>query len=152
MNKEVTEEDPLKPTKRSGEALVKVEQLLLAKSDIEFTILRFGGLIGEDRNPVKYMAGKHIEKGSTPVNLIHRDDCIGIIERIIQKEAWGEIFNAVADEHPTKSDFYTAAAKAKGLLEPTFGNETDGHKIISNKKIKNALGYEFIYPGPMGML
>ena len=151
-NKILTESDPLHPSKKSGEALVKAEQLLMNLQEVEFTVLRFGGLIGDDRNPVKYMAGRHIANGKAPVNLIHQQDCIHIIEKIIEKDVWDEVFNAVADEHPTKAEFYTAAAKAKSLPLPQFDIEKGDWKIIGNEKIKKALDYEFTYSTPMQMI
>lgn len=60
LNREITEEDETFPETESGKALVKVEKLLRNEKEINITILRFGGLIGYERNPGNFLAGKLI--------------------------------------------------------------------------------------------
>lgn len=152
VNRVVTESDEPRPTTASGTALVKVEDLLLRQPDLETTIVRFGGLVGEDRKAGRFLAGKKdVKNGDAPVNMIHRADCLGILTQIIEQESWGDIFNACADEHPTRQAFYTAQAQKQGFELPQF-SETDAlvdFKEVSNYKVKKALSYEFIYPNPM---
>jgi len=149
-NREVFEDLELKPTKSSGKALLKVESLLRESRKFETTIIRFGGLIGYDRMPGKFLAGKkNLTSGDAPVNLIHRDDCIQIIYKIIRNNIWGETFNACADLHPTRKQYYTQQAKLIGLTPPTFNESgTCNYKIVSNKKLKKLLNYKFKYPDP----
>jgi nucleoside-diphosphate-sugar epimerase len=111
-------------------------------------VLRCGGLIGGDRHPAKYMSGrKNIGKADAPVNLIHRDDCIAIITRIVEEQIRGEIFNAVADGHPSKGKYYTKAAEELGLEAPEFKKDTKdkNYKVVSNDKLKEMLSYEFMH-------
>ena len=71
--------------------------------------------------------------------------------QIITQEKWGQLFNACADEHPTRKEFYTAQAKLQGFEAPQF-SKTDalvGFKEVSNYKIKQALSYEFLKPNPL---
>jgi nucleoside-diphosphate-sugar epimerase len=149
-NGEAFEDPEPKPTKSSGKALLKAENLLRECHKFETTIIRFGGLIGYDRMPGRFLAGKkNLAGGDAPVNLIHRDDCIQIIYKIIRNNIWGETFNACADCHPTRNQYYTQQAELIGLTPPTF-NESDScnYKIVSNKKLKKLLNYEFKYPDP----
>ena len=137
----------------SGNALLKAEQLLQSQ-DFDTTIVRFGGLYGYDRHPAKHLAGKkNISDGEAPVNLIHRDDCIGIISTIIDKDTRNQVFNGVSDGHPPKKVYYRAAAETLGLTPPTFESancdQKENFKIVSNRKIKHILGYNFRYPNPM---
>lgn len=150
-NKVVTESDELTPSTQSGIALAQAEDLLLEEPTFETTILRFGGLVGEDRKAGRFLAGKKdVKNGDAPVNLIHRVDCIGLIMEIIEQECWGQLFNACADEHPTRKEFYTAQAKKQGFEPPVFSNEpTESFKEVSNYKIKQTLSYEFLKPNPM---
>ncbi len=129
-------------------SLVGIEQVFLDSASFETTVIRFGGLIGYDRQPCRFIQRAHKVSGpETPVNMIHRDDCIGIIDAILEKEAWGEIFNGVADTHPSKREFYTAACKAMDEEPPLFDElHTGAYKIVSNKKLKTELGYSFIHP------
>jgi len=153
VNREVTEDDELLPEKESGKALKIAEEILYTAGSFEKTIIRFAGLIDDDRNPVKFFAGrKNIPGGNVPVNLIHRKDCINIIHQIITQNAWNEIFNACSDHHPTKKEFYTAAAEKLDLPAPEFITTEDGYKIVKSDKLKLHLGYEFIYPDPLHMI
>jgi hypothetical protein len=43
------------------------------------------------------LAGReNLENPDAPINLIHQTDCIGIILKIIEKNSWGETYNAAA--------------------------------------------------------
>jgi len=150
LGREVSEDDISPPTKPSGIALLEAERLLRDSSRFETTIIRFGGLIGYDRMPGRFLAGrKGITGGNVPVNLIHRDDCLGIIHRIIERNAWGETFNACADEHPVRKEYYTAQARKLGLEPPGFEDAAaGGFKIVKSDKLKKLLEYRFKYPDP----
>lgn len=148
-----TENDTVagKTSRASGEVLLKAEKILQTSEKFDTTIVRFGGMYGYSRHPVKYLAGKKgLSSPSKTVNLIHQDDCIGIILRIIEKDYRNEIFNAVSNGHPPRKMFYQSAAKYYELNPPEFEDENSGEKrIISNQKIKEMLGYQFIYPNPL---
>jgi len=152
VNRVVTEADEPRPETASGAALVSAENLLMQRTEFETTIIRFGGLTGEDRKAGRFLAGKkEVKNGDAPVNMIHQSDCIGLITQIITQEKWGHIFNACADEHPTRKEFYTAQAKSQGFEAPHF-SETDkliGFKEVSNYKIKKILSYDFLKPNPL---
>jgi nucleoside-diphosphate-sugar epimerase len=153
INGEVTEEDELTPEKESGKALKLVEKILFNDDSFQKTIIRFAGLIDNDRNPVRYFAGRqNIPGGNIPVNLIHRKDCINIIYQVIMQNAWGEIFNACSDFHPTKREFYTASAEKLDLPAPEFIDTEDSYKIVNSAKIKNYLNLELIFPDPLMMI
>ncbi|MDW8851638.1 SDR family NAD(P)-dependent oxidoreductase [Flavobacterium sp. MMLR14_040] len=141
----ITEETTPNPETESGKQLLLAEALLQKNKNFETTILRFGGLIGEDRHPVKFLAGKeNLESPDAPVNLIHQNDCINIIEEIIYQSKWNEVFNAVAPFHPTREEYYTQKAKEQGLVLPKFSNQKSNiKKIISSEKIENSLNYHF---------
>ena len=145
-NSVVTEETIPNPDTESGKQLWQTEMLLQSNQNFETTILRFGGLIGHDRHPVKYMAGReNLENPDAPVNLIHQNDCIGIIKKIVETEIWNETFNAVHPFHPTRKEHYTQKAQALQLTVPTFNSESkNSSKIISSDKIQQQLNYTFV--------
>lgn len=152
-NSEFNEDSPANPETASGKALVKVEEYLRSEINLKITLIRFGGLIGEDRNPARYFAGrKNIPGGNTPVNLIHRKDCIGIIKTIVENEIWNETINGVSPIHPIKKEFYTKAAANLKIALPEFDEEIVPYKIVSSKKIQKLLNYNFIYPDPLKMI
>ncbi len=143
----VTEDDavPGKASRSSGEALLEAEKILTENNAFKTTVLRFGGLIGPDRHPVKYFVGKKdLKRANAPVNLIHRDDCMNILTQIIENNITGKIFNGVSDNHETRKRYYTKKADEHGLEAPTFKEDIrKNYKIVSNEKLKTQLGYKF---------
>ena len=146
------ESDVLYPDKASGKACLAAENLLNNLTDFETTILRFGGLIGADRNPARFLMKSARPVANIPVNLIHQDDCIGIIDAILEKDLWGETLNACSPEHPLKKDFYGKAAQISGLPAPLISDEAEAYKIVDSSKLKRLLKYKFKYPSPMDYL
>lgn len=138
-------------TRDSGEALLKAEEMLTSQNYFDTTIVRFGGLYGYERHPANYLAGKKdVSGGNAPVNLIHQDDCINILLNIIENDIRGEIFNAVSDGHPPKNQYYNIIAEQAGLEPPSFLPDSGrDYKVISNRKLKKALDYQFVYPNPL---
>lgn len=142
----VTESDSPKPESISGEQLHEVERLFLNCEDIQTTVIRFGGLMGGSRRPLRYLVGrKDLAGGHAPVNLIHRDDCIHIISEVIKQDAFGHIFNAVHPDHPKKADYYTEKAIKLGLEPPMFSKEgsLEPYKQVDSENLTSILGYKF---------
>lgn len=147
-NSILTEETTPRPETESGKQLLETEQLLQSNPNFKTTILRFGGLIGEDRHPIKFLAGrKSIDNPNAPINLIHQKDCIGIILKIIEGQFWNETFNAVSPFHPSRKEYYTQKAVDLKLALPEFNHEsaTFGKTILSSK-VQKVLGYKFTKP------
>jgi len=141
----ITETTTLKPDAENGKQLLDAEQLLCTTKKFQTIVLRFGGLIGADRHPITFLAGrKNLENPDAPINLIHQEDCIAIISKLLHKE-WKEstIFNAVAPYHPTRKEYYTQKAKALLLPLPEFKEEPSVGKQISSEKLQRALTYTF---------
>jgi nucleoside-diphosphate-sugar epimerase len=144
-NTRITEDSKAEPDTESGRQLLATEKILQANTNFKTTVIRFGGLIGENRHPIHFLAGrKSLENPESPINLIHQDDCIGIIEAVIAQKTKGEVFNAVAPYHPTRKDYYLQKAKELGLPVPVFDESKPsvGKTIISDK-ISTVLGYPF---------
>lgn len=144
---EVVDENTIPvPVTESGKQLLEIEQLLLANTDFKTTILRFGGLIGEDRNPARFLAGKeNVPNPDAPINLIHLEDCIGIILKIIASQTWNTTLNAVAPFHPGRKEYYTQKAIAENSIPPSFNQEIPsvGKTILSDYLIEK-LNYTFL--------
>lgn len=144
-NSTITEETKPQPDSVSGKQLLEAENLLQSNPNFKTTVIRFGGLIGKDRHPIRLLAGRqNLENPDAPINLIHLTDCIGIIEKVINKDFFGETFNAVAPFHPTRKEYYTKKALGLNLPLPLFdeSNPSVGKTILSDK-IEVILGYEF---------
>jgi nucleoside-diphosphate-sugar epimerase len=145
-DKEVAETTPAKPDTESGRQILDAEKVLQDNPNFKTTVLRLGGLFGEDRHPIKYLAGReNIANPNAPINLIHLDDCIGISLAIIDKQAWGDIFNGVMPSHPTREDYYCEQARIMGLPLPKFNHSvpSTGKTILSDKVVE-VLGYKFV--------
>lgn len=146
INSMVTEESPIKKT-----PLSEIELLFRNNSNFKTTILRFGGLIGYDRKPGNFFKnGKIINQPEGYVNLIHQDDCIQIIEELIEKEIWNRTLNACADTHPKRKVFYTKEFKKERRKPPIFNEHSSiEYKIVNSEKLKLILNYSFKYPDLM---
>jgi nucleoside-diphosphate-sugar epimerase len=123
---------------------VKAENIVIG-SRIQTTVIRFGGLFGPERNPARFLSGKvNITGADNPINLIHLSDCIDIIKTIVDQNAWGEIFNACADSHPTRKEFYTRVAVLSGIPLPEFEDVGQkSFKVVSPAKLIQRLNYRF---------
>lgn len=147
---EIDENSIPNPDSDSGEQLLQVEKLLLSNNNFQTTILRFGGLIGEDRHPIKFLAGKtNVENPDAPINLIHQEDCIGIIVEMLNRvqhdrEIGNVVFNAVTPQHPARKEYYTQKAIENNLSLPIFDDSKKSvGKLISSKKVEEVLAYKF---------
>ncbi len=149
----VREDDVPVPEKNSGKALLLAENLLREQPGFQTTVIRFGGLIGAERNPARFLLKpRQSVAENTLVNLIHRDDCISIIAGIIDRNIWGEVLNACCPVHPTKKEFYEKASLVSGLPTPEFSKKMIGYKVVDSSKLIGLLHYRFKYPSPMDYL
>lgn len=148
----ITEKTIPNPDTESGKQLLEAEKILQNNSNFTTTVIRFGGLIGEDRHPIKFLVSRSLGRESLenpdgPINLIHQLDCIGIIEKILEKLSFGEIFNAVAPFHPSRKVYYSKKAQELNLPLPKFDeNKPSVGKIISSEKVEQILVYTFQKP------
>jgi nucleoside-diphosphate-sugar epimerase len=151
LNRVVTETDVTEPEQSSAPALVITELLVQElEPDRSVTILRCGGLMGYDRIPGKYIAGKTVDSGAVSVNYLHRDDAVGILNALILQKPSG-VFNAVAPLHPTREAIYRKSCADFGYALPTFvePEKPVDYKIISPDKLLNAIPYIFQYADPL---
>jgi nucleoside-diphosphate-sugar epimerase len=126
--------------KETVQAEMKLRELL----DNRLTILRLAGLLGLERHPVKQLAGKTaVKNGNFPVNLIHVEDAIGLIQKIIATSYWGQVVNGVFPQHPTRVEYYSKTARLLNVPLPQFDFSDGKGKIISAKKSIEQLGYQY---------
>lgn len=125
--------------------LAKIEKLFVANTNFKSTILRFGGLFGAERKPGNFFKnGRIIKNPEGVVNMIHQEDCIALIHKIIQKGISNDVFNACTDTHPTRREFYTKAKLNLGEETPMFEeNQPILMKKVSSEKIKDVLDFTF---------
>jgi nucleoside-diphosphate-sugar epimerase len=130
--------------------LIKVENLL--KNSFEkLTILRFGGLMGYERFPGNYYAGKPFTNWASGVNYVHQDDAIQVINHIIEHNIWSETFNICSPIHPPRKQIIERNCSDLGLELPQFSEvpSTENFKIISPEKLISQTKYKFKYLNPL---
>ncbi len=142
------------PTSASGMALLESENWLSTNWPGRLSILRPAGLVGGDRHPGRFLAGKQDLSGKNhPVNLVHRDDLIGLTTAIIEHDYGNRTWHAVSAIHPTKEAYYTRAAKVMGLPVPAFdpADNSEGRTVYGDisRRLTNVT---FKYMNPYEML
>lgn len=113
------------------------------------TVIRLAGLVGPERHPGKFiLANKTLNNSTAPVNLIHQNDAVGIIDSLLQAESPQGIFNGVSDTHVSKQQYYQCAAEALSLQPLVFSQKHSNEitRVVSGEKAKHVLNYKFIYP------
>ncbi len=105
----------------------------------QVNILRLGGLMGDNRQLGNY----NVLNLDAPVNHVHFEDVILVIEKMINQKCHSALFNLVAPEHPTKRE---VICKQKNI--PFVEKKLEGGKTVSSKKIVVELYYEFKHNDP----
>jgi len=121
--------------------IVEAEELAKIK-DENTVILRLAGLMGYDRIAGKYTSGETIKDG--PTNYVHRDDVVGVIERVIESKIKNKIFNVVAPIQSTKKVIFRQNSAKFSFDETHFRGETKAIKPHSSEILCDVLAYEFI--------
>jgi nucleoside-diphosphate-sugar epimerase len=150
-----TEKSVTHPNTQSGKINLLVEQLVQKYFASQASILRLAGLVGEDRHPVNYLAGKtELAAPNRVVNLVHQEDVIQSIECIIKNRIWGHTLILSATEHPSRQDYYTWAAQQLSLTAPRFIEELGQPrgKLIDASASLGILKMHLKYPSPYDML
>lgn len=126
----------------------KIERQLL-ETNKPCLIIRFGGLIGNGRQPANFFRRRNncVPDANQAVNLIHYEDCINVLIKCIQHPQLVGEFNCCAPSHPTKAQFYRQAARSIGQKLTFLDTEKQVEsRIMLPNKIMSALKYKFVYP------
>ena len=157
----VKESSSTEPAVETGKILVETEQVLLAAArerKFPAVILRLAGIYGPDRGFwfKQYLSNEaRIEgNGSRILNMIHRDDVVGVIIAVLKSGRPGEVYNAVDDEPVSQLGFFQWLSGPLGKeLPPAAPEDAEGvckrgvtNKKVSNRRLKMELGYQFKYP------
>lgn len=123
------------------------------QQDPQASILRLAGLVGPQRHPGRFgQLGRPLKNPHAPVNLIHLDDAVGLIDAVVMQGAWGRLLHGCAPSHPNKQDFYTAMAAQLALPAPSFNDDASGsHKMIDGHWTCQLLGYSLQHPDVFAM-
>lgn len=143
-----TEDEHITPNTTGNITQLKGEMAFKGLENL--TIVRFGGLLGDDRIPGRYVVGRENVNGHTRVNFIYRIDAARMLAWIIENELWNETYNGVAPIHSLRKDVYERNALDLGIEAPkSYLSAPEGHdRLISGEKILNS-GFGFDYPNPL---
>lgn len=121
INSAVTVNTPSDLSNGSSEAVVKGEQQIY-EIEQALIILRCGGLMGNDRIPGKWFAGKPTKGANTPVNYIHLDDIIRTVKSLMEDSdgVKSQVLNLVSDHHPTRKEVHEKMAVKYGFDAPIW--------------------------------
>jgi len=114
---------------KNSSPLVLAERLVARQKN--HCILRLGGLIGPKRHAIHQIIKKSmpLSNGIAPVNLVHLNDVISAIKLLLSEKIIGKTLAVCSPEHPSRSDYYNAAAHFFYAKELIF---TDG---VLNKTV-----------------
>lgn len=154
LNRTVYETDVTTLEASAAPHMFQAEQWIesLRNKQRRVSILRYGGLLGYNRIPGKYVQGqKNLTTGDIPVNYIHRDDAVGIIALMAASGVQDETFNVVAPIHRTRQETYLTSCAQFNWEAPTFSQvqPTPDFKEISAEKLQKFYPYAFAYPDPV---
>lgn len=128
------------PDTEAGRQLLACENLVLQQNALKTTVIRLGGLIGENRHPVKFLSGrKNLPDGDAYINFIHQSDAIGLIGHVLNQQLTG-IVHGVAPHHPKKKDYYLSEAKKLGIAPPEYAS---GSGDKNYKKVLSTINYPY---------
>lgn len=140
----VQETDVPQHPNTSQALLLKLENLVLIQQFATPLILRLGGLVGEDRHPVYYLAGRdQLPNAEAPVNLVHQKDCIDAIGQVIDQVPLGQVYNLVFPDHPSRKNYYNKKVRQLQLPELHFSKEPSVGKVVSSEAFTRDTGFIF---------
>ena len=142
------------PDTKGGRILKEAEDRILSLNRIKACVLRPAGLVGGDRHPAKFLAGRKGVGGRLhPVNLVHRTDLIAITSALLETSSEEKVFHAVAGSHPEKEAYYRTMAEKMGLEKPEFDPSDDSRgKLVRGERTKEWLEVKFRYDDPYFMV
>ncbi|MGL4614914.1 MAG: hypothetical protein ACRCVV_13660, partial [Shewanella sp.] len=142
-DRSVAESDALALTPEN-QTLLTAEALFAQQKNS--CIVRFAGLVGPKRHPGRFLAGKtDVPGANVAVNLVHLCDCVRAVSMIVAAQAadraLAPIYNLCAPLHPSKGEFYQAAAQSLGLVPPVFNQQVLPNKVVLAQAIVADLGF-----------
>jgi nucleoside-diphosphate-sugar epimerase len=107
-------------------------------------VLRLAGLLGPNREPGRFVAGKALNTSAQQVvNMVHQHDVINAIFAVITHWQQGQsIYNVVNPSHPTKGDYYAQKCQQYGGEMPRFTNNDAAERTVTGSAIE-ALGFTY---------
>ncbi|WP_027235856.1 SDR family oxidoreductase [Leisingera caerulea] len=157
----VDEDTPVTPSSQRGDWRALAEAQWQAIPGLPLHIFRLAGIYGPGRGPfAKLMAGKarRIIKPGQVFSRIHVDDIAQVLAASIAQPRPGAIYNVCDDDPAPPQDVLGHAAELLGLpmpaevpfdeagMTPMARSFYGENKRVRNRRIKDELGVELLYP------
>ncbi|UWQ32867.1 SDR family oxidoreductase [Leisingera sp. M527] len=157
----VDEATPVTPSSERGDWRAGAEAQWQAIPGLPLHIFRLAGIYGPGRGPfAKLMAGKarRIVKPGQVFSRIHVDDIAQVLAASIARPSPGAIYNVCDDDPAPPQDVLGHAAELLGLpvpaevpfdeagMTPMARSFYGENKRVRNRRIKEELGVELLYP------
>ena len=111
---------------------------------IPVIIIRLGGLVGKDRNPIVYLQNKKITNPDGRINFIDQIDAInGVLVLLKQPQIEG-VYNLVSPHHPSRREYYNFISVKLKFPNPKFKKDDPLIRIIKGEKIIDATTFKYI--------
>lgn len=149
----VDEASPTEPRSFSGRRLLEAERLA-AESDVAATAVRLGGIYGPGRTRLlRSVADGSATIAAEPVytNRIHRNDCAGLLEHLMNVNDPAPVYVGVDHEPAERGVVLRWLAGQLGVAPPPVAADAGderrrgGSKRCSNARVVTS-GYVFEYP------
>jgi len=138
----VDETTPPEPRGFSGEILLEGERRLLAGS-LPVVVVRFAGIYG----PSRALFVDALRRGEVrrepgpprPINLVHRDDCVGVLHHLLELEDPASLYLGVDSEPVVRDELLDWLAERLGIPPPERGPAEPGvRRGRGSKRCSNA--------------
>lgn len=121
--------------------LYDIEQIVLKQNNP--VVLRLAGLVGDDRIPARFLAGKKDVSGAKQkINMVHKNDVINIVILLLNTNFNG-VMNLVASAHQTREEYYNMLCDHYNLERPQFNDTIEKVREVSNALSKRILNYNY---------
>ena len=158
----VDEDSELRGHSPRSAARIDAERAWL-DSGLPVHVFRLGGIYGPGRSPldqVRNGTAHRIVKPGQVFGRIHVDDVAGVVAASMARPEPGTIYNVCDDEPTPPQDVIAYAAdllgvppppeiaweQAEATLSPMARSFYADNKRVSNRRIKERLGYRLLYP------
>ena len=160
----VDEETPRAPLSERARRRVEAEDAWLAlqrDNGVPVHLFRLAGIYGPGRNQIEALLerrAKRIVKPNQVFSRIHVSDVAGVLQASMARPCPGRAYNVADDEPAPPQDVVAFAAELLGRpappevpfeeaeLSPMARSFYSESKRVSNRRIRQELGYELTYP------
>jgi nucleoside-diphosphate-sugar epimerase len=161
----VDEDTALTPNTERGHRRKSAEEAwldLCMKHGLPVHLFRLAGIYGAGRNALESVrdgTAKRVIREGQIFSRIHVEDIAGILEASMHKPNPGRAYNVADNEACPPQDVIAYAAELLGVepppevpfeqaeLSPMARSFYMDSKRVSNARVREELGYEFLYPG-----